>query len=144
MRFCARVLLLCAEQGVPALMENPQRSLIWRAAPMQRVSRLRQASLAVCDQCQYGARWRKATSLLLVNVPTALQDRLRLRCGGRAVCDRSGKPHIILSGVDPVSKKFWTSLAQSYSRGFARCIADVLSQSFEQQSLVRYKELCGS
>ena len=143
MRFCARVLSLCAEQGIPALMENPQRSLIWHAAPMQRVSRLRKASLATCDQCQYGARWRKATSLLMVNVPTALQDRLRLRCEGRGVCDRSGKPHIILSGVDPVSKKFWTSLAQSYSLGFARCIADVLSQSYEQRILVKCREISG-
>ena len=143
MRFCARVLSLCAEQGVPALMENPQNSLIWHAAPMQRVSRLRKASLAVCHQCQYGARWRKATSLLMVNVPTALQDRLRLRCQGRAVCDRSGKPHITLSGVDPVSKKFWAALAQGYSLEFARFIANVLSQSFEQRSMVRYREISG-
>ena len=143
MRFCARVLALCAELGIPALMENPQRSLVWHAAPMQRICRMRRARLVTCDQCQFGARWRKATSLLLINVPAALQDRLSRRCSGRTTCDRSGKPHIILTGVDPASGRFWSSLAQRYPRELARCIADVLAQSFEQRSLVRFREISG-
>ena len=110
---------------------------------MRRLAQLWWASLAVCDQCQYDARWRKATQFLMVGIPTALQARLKKRCSGKTICSSSNKPHIVLTGVDPISRRFWTSLAQTYSRTFARTIADVLAQSFEQKSLVKYKILCG-
>ena len=76
------------------------------------------------DQCQYGARWRKRTGVLLLHAPCSTLD---CRCSGRGGrCSRSGSYHIPLAGVDPVSKRLWTQLAQPYPRAFARAAAEAL------------------
>ena len=42
------------------------------------------------------------------------------------VCMRTGRRHQVLAGVDPVSKLFWTHVAEAYPRGLARSLAKML------------------
>jgi hypothetical protein len=68
-----------------------------------------------CDQCQWGAAWRKRTRLVMGHISSDDADKLRRSCvGERGVCSRTGKPHQILQGLDPHSRKKWTSVAQAY------------------------------
>ena len=44
-------------------------------------------------------------------------------------CSRSHKHHQILSGIDTVSKKRWTKIAEPYPRPLCRCLAKSLVES---------------
>ena len=82
--------------------------------------------------CAFGTRWRKATRLLAWNVSLdSLSNRM---CHGRkGICQFTGKPHIVLSGADPVSKRNWTSLAGKYPEPMGRTVATALALAAHAQ-----------
>eukprot|EP00973_Karenia_brevis_P055395 7702077-Karenia_brevis.AAC.1 len=67
------------------------------------------------DQCPFGAPWRKRTKLRSYKID--LKD-IAITCGGRGVCEFSGKPHIALSGTS--NGVFRTSLAAAYPKPCCR------------------------
>jgi len=144
MKFVVALLVACAESGTPCVVENPLASRLWHAPAMHRLLQKYFMHESILHQCQYGVRWRKATRLVHVHIPPSLREALELRCSGKRFCSASSKPHIQLSGVDPVSKMFWTTLSQSYPKRFARAIANSLFLSAENRALVRCHSLgCG-
>eukprot|EP00959_Pyramimonas_sp_CCMP1952_P254636 5318486-Pyramimonas_sp.AAC.1 len=78
-----------------------------------------------CDFCQYGAPWKKATSIASWNAP--LIPALNQSCRSRShICTRSKQPHIILSGLAPGTSKKWTQVATPFPPKFALAAASSL------------------
>ena len=66
--------------------------------------------------------WRKSTRILVWN-HTGLDDVLPT-CHGRHVCSFSGVKHLGLMGKDPITKQFWTKIAEPYPQ---QMCADIVS-----------------
>ena len=81
------------------------------------------------DQCGFGARWRKATTLRCFRVvaPERLERRCR-RPRGDLNCAFSMRPHIVLAGRDSWGIH-WTARAAAYPKLLASCLADVFEDS---------------
>ncbi len=127
-RFSAGVLLLAARCGVPATVENPATSRIWKLPCFVQVARHPAARSWRSDFCQDGTPWRKRTRLLSVHVN--LSDATRL-CSGRGVCSRSGRPHRMLEGSDlgvPL-----TQLAEPYPRGLCARLCRAYANHFRAE-----------
>jgi hypothetical protein len=125
-RFTIRYALLCLEFKVPFMIENPLTSRLWVLPPMIKLLKQPGVQVVVVDFCQFGTRWRKSTKLVFGNVPEAALEDLKLRrCGGRGVCSRTGKPHLVLSGTAP-NGKFWTLIAQPYPKLLCKMMVQAL------------------
>eukprot|EP00969_Alexandrium_andersonii_P373080 15483170-Alexandrium_andersonii.AAC.1 len=64
MRLSASLLAACHLHSVPAVVENPHSSWLWKAPAMQSAARLGSASWSVTDYCQFNQPWRKRTAFL--------------------------------------------------------------------------------
>ena len=113
MFFSVRVATACLAVFVPFALENPWPSLIWLTKGMTRLAAHCFVQEAWVDFCMYGKPWRKSTKFLLGFCNPAFLER-KCRNG---VCLKSGHPHQLFSGRHPVSKVFWTALAEPYPRG---------------------------
>ena len=133
----ARLIRACLAARVPCGLENPQTSMLWQSPFLRRLVAHRCAQVLDVHLCQYGARWRKATKVVLWECVTC-PDAARRCSGRRGVCSATGKPHVVLSGRDP-SGGLWTRRAQAYPRQFARsfAIADA-SELLCIQNLTRF------
>eukprot|EP00959_Pyramimonas_sp_CCMP1952_P157668 3296894-Pyramimonas_sp.AAC.1 len=86
--------------------------------------------------CQYGAPWRKATSVAAWHSLPLLS--LGLRCSGKSgICSHTQKPHVILSGHAPQGLHF-TRLAAEYPKALAQKFSRVMQRSFEDKSARRF------
>ena len=125
------LLELCEKYGVPALLENPATSMMFRAPRMLRLLQRSAFHTRCGDFCQYGAPWRKRTKIIGVNA--GCLDRLGRTCSGsRAQCSRTGRPHIVLQGTSP-SGQPWTAVAEPYPPQFAAALAAVLGDAFNER-----------
>ncbi len=143
--FCLKVLRCCAKLSIPCGLENPQNSLMWKHPGLARLLTQRWSETVDLDQCCWGSRRRKPTRLFFVATSATALASLCHRCHpscGR--CSTTGLPHIVLTGFDPVSKRFWTSLAQEYKPSFARAVADVLIQSFDARVMRNLADVFGA
>ena len=69
----------------------------------------------------------KPTGLICSRIDTFDRERLGKTCAGRAgVCSRTLRPHLQLSGRDPVSRKLWTQIAEPYPRNLSESLAYAL------------------
>ena len=125
------VIELCLELRIPVFIENPAGSLIWKARRLQRLLQHPSCQLLTFDCCQYGAPWRKRTSVAAWNAVDL--TRLRRRCAGkRGMCSRSNRPHVILTGhADGVHL---TAQAAAYPPLFCREVAKLIEHSMHVQS----------
>lgn len=99
-------------QGIPGTIENPHTSRIWLLPSWQRFQQRRCVRTTVLDFCAFEAPWRKRTRLISWHIDLSLIDR---RClSSRGCCSFTGAPHMKLEGVDPVTKQFWTKIAEPY------------------------------
>ena len=128
MRMSALIIKLCRSLGVPVFCENPSGSLLWEAPHMQ--AQIRQGSRkSVLDFCQYGAPWRKRTTIYSWGAP--VNEDLCFTCSGRkGLCSRTGAPHIILTGRNRVSGQLWTRIAEAYTSSFCHVWAKHLVAAF--------------
>ena len=118
----------CWKHGVPAVFENPQSSLAWRTPRWVRLQEQDNVFAIVCDQCQFGSEWRKATRLLLVHVSQGA--KLERRCHGKnGVCSRTGRPHVQVIGSS-LSRR-----SAAYPPRLAAAGAKVLADSIEARKL---------
>ena len=142
MRASARLLECARAAGVPASLENPAISRLFHAPPIVAISRRKNVQLATGDFCQYGAQWRKRTSLLLVNC--GCPKRLELRSTGKkGVCSRSHRPHLVLQGPCKDGRP-WTLVAQPYPKRYASALATVLTDASDNRHLNRLGSFLGT
>ena len=130
-KFTCKVIRLAMRWKVAVYLENPAGSLMWHAPELARLLRAASAQKVQLHMCQFGAPWRKATtvaawfSLPLLN--------LGLCCSGRSgICSKTKKLHVILSGHAPHGPHF-TRLAAEYPKAFAQKFSRVMQRSFEDK-----------
>ncbi len=107
------IIRCCVNNGIPCALENPANSRLFHSPYIMPLSLLTCCDSTTIDFCQYGTRWRKRTRIMSWNFPEA--KNINKRCSSKlGICSRTGKPHMILSGSDPVSHLLWTVIAQPY------------------------------
>eukprot|EP00959_Pyramimonas_sp_CCMP1952_P279630 5846536-Pyramimonas_sp.AAC.1 len=101
---------------------------MWHAQELARLLRASSAQKVQLHMCQYGAPWRKATSVAAW--VSLLLLSLGLRCSGRkGICSRTQKPHMIVSGHAPQGPHC-ASLAAEYPGAFARRFSRLMQRPF--------------
>lgn len=140
-RASAELIQLCVALKIPVALENPQTSLLWSYPPIARLMLHACASVIDADMCAFGARWRKATKVATWHCQRVLAPP---RCRGHGgVCGFSARPHVILSGRDPVSGCLWTRRAQCYPKRFASWAARVVTRSADHWALLNSFRVAG-
>ena len=125
------VIELCLELRLPVFIENPAGSLMWKARRLRRLLQHPACQLLTFDSCQYGAPWRKRTTVAAWNAVDL--SRLRRRCTGRrGVCSRSNRPHVILTGH--TDGTHLTAQAAAYPPLFCREVVKLIEHSMHIQS----------
>jgi len=113
-------------KGIPYILEHPRTSRAWWLPALRRLLRRWHVFCVHLDQCQYGTRWKKATSLLCSRIDICSASRLQKVCHAhKGLCSRTGRPHIQLRGSHP-SGVPWTSIAAAYPPGLANDMAHCL------------------
>ena len=139
MRQSAEFIHACIRAHIPVILENPVASMLWLAPPIRSQLSSNSCQIISVDQCQTGARWRKRTRLAGWHCPILSLQQL---CTGRkGQCNRTKKPHIVLSGSSKEHGVLWTALAQTYPDPFCRAGAGALFTAAEQNHLLRLKQL---
>ena len=124
-RNTCQIIKSCVSLGVPCSLENPRTSLMWQHPALVRLLSHDSCSVQNFDQCQYGTRWKKATSIALWNC--GHQQFINKTCTGRkGTCSQSGLPHIVLCGYSKIHKKPWTAVAQKYPQRLVSLLCDRL------------------
>ena len=109
--FTIEIIRLCTLCHVPCFLENPSSSMLWKLPKLVRLGGLSCSQKFITDFCQHGARWRKRTRIQAWHSPDV--PSFHRQCIGHGgICCSTGKYHIVLRGLDPVSRLFWTHLAQ--------------------------------
>ena len=133
----SQIVSWCHKCNVPCMLENPRTSLLWKYPRLVPLLKLSACQVHHLDQCQYGARWKKATTLAAWNTGHGL--RLDSQCTGRkGICSMSGKQHIILTGKSTEHNMLWTSVAQEYPVPLARQIAQLLVSAFIEREFINH------
>ena len=129
---CARttekVLCECLESGTKGILENPATSRLFLLKSMRRLLNKYpdKVSFVVGDFCQFGTPWKKPTGFLCVNIAPADVALLGRRCTKtNGCCNKTGKPHIVLSGTSPQGVP-WTRVAQPYPNALCSLLAKIL------------------
>ena len=130
MAAAARVARACLRMNVPFVIENPKTSMLWLANEMLALKARKACRFFQSDFCLWGMPWRKPTGFLSGHCGGAISRVERICQNG--TCKRTGGKHIVLAGVDPVSKCFWTHIAEQYPRGLAAALARMLHDSRKQ------------
>ena len=140
MRNAYKIATCAVRQGLPVILEQPCGSLMLHTPEHIKLSKQVSFRGFNVDQCQFGTRWRKRTTLCFWNTtdPSALEKRCISRT---SVCSRSGKYHLQLMGKDPISGRNWTSIAQHYPRPLCRGLAQMLVGSSDAAIHARRKQL---
>eukprot|EP00974_Lingulodinium_polyedra_P116879 11160928-Lingulodinium_polyedra.AAC.1 len=131
MRSAIALLQTCSRHGVPCILEHPMNSRIWHVESIKRLEE--QGEVRVLDQCQCGARWRKRTKFLCINIDSLDSECLNRRCQGAAgLCSRTGKHHLVLEGSAGGGLR-WTSIAAAYPRALNRLLAKTLLAAWKAE-----------
>jgi hypothetical protein len=134
---------LCVKCSVPVMLENPATSMLWLAPRLQKLCTLDSHVSFITDFCQHGAKWRKRTRISCWHTPSCPQ-LCKVCSGKKGWCSARNRQHIVLSGVDPVSKQLWTHIAQPYPKLFAAKVAEHLILSSELCKDSRLHQLFGT
>jgi hypothetical protein len=124
MSFSAGVLEACLRAGVPAVLENPHSSWIWKAPSLTTLSGKEKVMCFVVDMCSFGEAWRKRTRLMAIGLDLSSLPPLCRSCGGK--CSYSHLPHVELRGTS--KGEFLTLAAQAYPKKFCTKIATLVDQ----------------
>ena len=138
--FAIAVVKACLAAHVPCVCENPASSMAWLEPSMQRL-KVRCSSDTTVDLCQCGAAWRKRTRLVAWNCMLPPQSLQALCHGLKGICDRTGRPHLILRGKDPCTGADRTKIAQAYPVQFAKEVAKWICLGKDKLELVRLTKL---
>ena len=114
--YCCRCLEAARSVGIPASLEQPWSSHMWRMPCMKRVQQRREATRRRTDFCFWGTAWQKRTGLLFIHVDP---NELAGTCPG---CES----HVVLRGQGPGGVP-WTRIAQPYPFRLCRRWAKVIN-----------------
>ena len=120
--FALEVIDQCVDGKVPVAMENPGGSMVWSLPDLQRRihNAIEHVNTVTTDYCCWGTPWRKRTTMIFWFWPPAVAGLARVCRASRgaqgkpAICSTSRKPHVHLSGLDPMTKTFRTKQADPY------------------------------
>ena len=112
-RASARIIRCCERQQCPVYLENPATSMLWISPFIAPLLRRKSCKVVNTDFCQFHKPWRKRTKLAAWHTPE-LATLSRLCSGKHGCCSRTGRPHRVLAGSDPISKRLWTQIAEPY------------------------------
>ena len=143
MRFTCLVISLCIKFSIPCFLENPHSSLMWLVPRLVRVCGFDCSTKFVTDFCQHGARWRKRTRIQAW-FGHDCPDLNKRCCGHKGICSATSKPHIVLTGQDPVTKQLWTHLAQPYPVKFSFAGATALQKAAENMTQFQLRTYFGN
>ena len=125
MRAALAIIRCCEKFKVPCILEHPVNSRVFFTREVRGVID-RGAVVRCLDQCQEGARWRKRTRFLCLNIDILDSSCLDRRCCQiNGICSKSGRQHIVLEGNAPNGAK-WTAIAAAYPPALNRKLAKVL------------------
>jgi len=131
LRVSLRLLRAGRRLGVPTFFEHPRGSLVWRVPELRALCGLADARHFDYDACQYGAKWRRGSSVVAWGVPELTWHPRQ--CSGRhGLCSRTGARHIDLNGRSPTGP-LWSTIAAAKPPGLCR----ELAASFDQ--LVKHR-----
>ena len=130
LRFSMELIRECRRRHVPVFLEHPRHSLMWQVPELKALGGLPDARAFDYDACQYGAKWRKGTTIVSWGVHDFAPPVKR--CTGHGgKCSRTGARHIRLSGQvptgplrSPLASAKPTELAQELAAGFDNVIRD--------------------
>ena len=106
------------------VLEQPHTSKMWQHPRMLRLRRRSFVQEVVTDFCMWGKPWRKRTRFLVGHADPADLDKLARRCHGRGLCQRTGRPHVILTGSERGIRR--TLLAMPYPEELCHVLASIL------------------
>ena len=125
-RSCMRIIKKCLDVGVPGYLENPKSSRFFLTPGVKKLVSSGLGHLVDLDQCQYGAPYRKRTTLLIWGLPPG-SACFKMCTGRRGRCSRTNRKHVHLAGQQ--GGVFKTRAAQAYPQQMAAAIAEVFSSS---------------
>ena len=99
--------------------------MLWITREMLSLKRRRHCRFFQSDFCLWGMPWRKATGFLAGFCNPSRAERI---CQN-GTCKRNGCHHLVLAGVEPVSKMFWTHIAEAYPRSLSAALAKMLHEA---------------
>ena len=124
-RLSVRVLDTCVRLGIPAYLENPSASIMWHAPLLEPLLQRPDCYVHILDMCRFGTPWRKRTKIAMWGA--GFHPHLHVRCTGKGgLCSVSGKPHLVLEGVDPRTGLKRTAVAAAYPKSLSRALARTL------------------
>jgi len=118
--------LECAQRGIPAAIENPATSWVWRTKWAEHAAKQTNVKVIDFDFCAFGTQWRKRTRVMYVHVN--LDTLSSCKCSGRGCCSFSQLPHKALEGKAP-SGAFWTKIAEPYPPRLSSLLAKAYRES---------------
>ena len=124
-RFSASLLEHARFYRVPCTVENPAGSRLWILPPFLKLARTPEWRQIQTHFCMFGKPWKKATTFGGFFVDLTPAARL---CKGRAVCDRSKRPHQSCSGKAP-DGRMWTKVAEPYPATLCNKLAACFDES---------------
>ena len=146
-RFPISIFQCCAHLQVPATIENPETSRLWKLESFQAVRLTKHVAWTSTDFCQDCTPWRKRTAFLSTQlhhvtytpderdrsapfVRSSLMQAAMRRCDGdNKNCSRSHRPHQLLRGIQPSTGRFFTIVAEPYPRGLCRRLVQAYTQA---------------
>ena len=138
LRFTASILSICRRAHIPAIVENPHASGLWRHPVLTPVWKWKETKQFVVDYCAYGTPWRKRTRLLTMWADLSQSSQ---RCQGSCgMCSFTGKPHVRLQGRSP-GQGDRTKLAEAYPKAWCKALVRdlvIALRTDELRALSRY------
>jgi hypothetical protein len=148
-RASINIIMLCIRHKIPVTIEHPQTSRLWWL-PFSRIAAERTASwssiydrscedvvsIANFDQCAFGSPRKKPTRVMGWNVCLHSLSDCVCNSAQSSQCVFSGRPHVVLRGIDPSTRAWRTSAAQQYPRALCKSLANVFTQAH------RYRQGC--
>ena len=141
MRFIIDVVLVLALTGGCAFIEHPQYptwakaldpSSVWTNSAMRLLRTLEAIGVTSFDQCIFGCRAKKPTTILHLRLPRLRQTILTTGCMGR--CCHGASAHEALAGQEE-DGAFKTARGKVYPHGLnlaiAQAVADFVQRTFE-------------
>lgn len=137
-RFSLSILELCRLHEIHVTIENPQSSRLWILPGFKKLRNQPGYQEAIIHTRHWGRPWKKP-----MRVGAFMCDLrpLEIRCRGRAVCDRTGRPHQGLSGKAP-DGRWWTRVAEAYPRSLADTWAGASENGCACKWLRRISSVC--
>ena len=131
--------LLSWETGTSFYIENPRSSLLWAMPQMKLLASLPGVQKVRVDCCQFGAPWKKPTTVLFFGNTFFKQNESVCPSHGKDdFCNMLGVPHVSLTGHDGNignnKHAFRISLAEPYPQELCSKWAQLITVDYNRRT----------